>query len=289
MYTFIRENKTDFDVVKMCKALGVSRSGFYSWCKRKMSKRKQFNLYLIHLIKQIHSESDEIYGAGRIQAEILRQGFLCNIKLVEKLMRMANISSKIKAKFRHATTNSNHEKRISPNLLKRDFSASEPNKVWVSDITYIEVGNRWMYLCVILDLFNREVVGWNFDDHMETSLLVKAFENAVNNCKPNKGCIFHSDRGVQYASDEFRIVLEKYEMNQSMSRKGDCWDNACAESYFKTLKVEKVYHVKYQTKEQAVSDLFRYIEIFYNRKRLHSYLGFTSPVDFRKQYEKRVA
>lgn len=273
----------------MCYALEVSKSGFYSWLNRKMSKRKKFNLYLLHLIKQIHSESDGIYGAGRIHAEILKRGFLCNIKLVEKLMRIANISSKIKVKFRVSTTDSNHDKRISPNLLNRNFKVDEPNKVWVSDITYIEVGNRWMYLCVILDLFNREIVGWNFNDHMETSLLVKAFENAVNKCMPVGGCIFHSDRGVQYASDEFRSILEKYKMNQSMSRKGDCWDNACAETYFKTLKTEKIYHVKYQTKEEAVSDLFRYIEVFYNRKRLHSYLGFTSPVDFRKQYEKRVA
>ncbi len=273
----------------MCYALEVSKSGFYSWRNRKMSKRKKFNLYLLHLIKQIHFESDAIYGAGRIHAEILKRGFLCNIKLVEKLMRIANISSKIKAKFRVSTTDSNHDKRISSNLLNRNFKVDEPNKVWVSDITYIEVGNRWMYLCVILDLFNREIVGWNFNDHMETSLLVKAFKNAVNNYKPVEGCIFHSDKGVQYASDEFRIILEKHKMNQSMSRKGDCWDNACAETYFKTLKAEKIYHVKYQTIEEAVSDLFRYIEVFYNRKRIHSYLGFTSPVDFRLQYEKRVA
>jgi transposase InsO family protein len=254
-----------------------------------MSKRKQFNLLLLHLIKQIHEESDEIYGAGRIHAEILKRGFLCNIKLIEKLMRISKISSKIKANFRFSTTNSNHKKIISPNLLNRNFQVSKPNKVWVSDITYIQVGYRWMYLCVILDLFNREVVGWNLDDHMEASLLTKAFEDAIKKYRPGKGCIFHSDRGVQYASEEFRKILGKHNMIQSMSRKGDCWDNACAESFFKTLKVEKIYHVKYLTKEEAISDLFQYIEIFYNRIRLHTNLGFTSPVDFRIQYEERVA
>ena len=273
----------------MCKELEVSRSGFYSWLKRKISERKQLNLYLLCMIKQIHSDSDEIYGAGRIHAVLSNKKIFCNIKLVEKLMHVAKISSKIKAIYKCSTTNSNHNKRISPNLLNREFKVSEPNKVWVSDITYIEVGNRWMYLCVILDLFNREVIGWNLEEHMETSLVVKTFEDAVKKYIPNEKCIFHSDRGVQYTSDEFRSLLKKNKMKQSMSRKGDCWDNACAESYFKTLKAERVYHVKYETKEQAMSDLFRYIEIFYNRKRIHSFLGFTNPAEFRKQYKKKVA
>ena len=273
----------------MCKALEVSRSGFYSWLNRKESKRKQYHRFLISWILEIHTESDGTYGAERIQEGLYEIGIKCDVRVVSRLMKIAKISSKIKAGFKPSTTDSNHTNRISPNLLERNFYINKPNRVWISDITYIFVGNTWMYLCVIIDLFNREIIGWHFDDNMETPLLIKAFENAVNTRKPEKDCIFHSDRGVQYTSNEFRSLLEKNKMRQSMSRKGDCWDNAVAESFFKTLKVEKVNHMKYETKQEAKTDLFRYIEIFYNRKRFHSTLGFTSPVNFRIQYEKRIA
>lgn len=276
-------------MVKMCYALDVSKSGYYSWLGRKDSKRKEYNRYLLHWIVKIHAESNGTYGAERILKGLKEKDIYCDVRLVSKLMKVAKISSKIKAGYKPSTTDSNHENRISPNLLERNFQAEKPNQAWVSDITYIFVGNTWMYLCVIIDLFNREIIGWNFDDNMETPLLIKAFENAVNTRKPNKECIFHSDRGVQYTSNEFRSLLEKNKMHQSMSRKGDCWDNAVAESFFKTLKVEQVNHVKYKTKEEAKTDLFRYIEIFYNRKRFHSTLGFTSPVNFRLQYENRIA
>lgn len=273
----------------MCKALEVSKSGFYDWLNRKMSERKKYNLILLHVIKEIHLESDETYGSMRVHREILNRGFTCSLRLVERLMKIAKIRSKIRSKYRVSTTNSNHSYPISPNLLKRDFQTNGPGEVWVSDITYIEVNDTWMYLCIVMDLFNREIVGWNISDTLETSLLIVAFKNAVKAHSLKKDCIFHSDRGVQYASKEFRNILVKYNMIQSMSRKGDCWDNAPSESFFKTLKVERVYHRKYQNKEEAKSDLFQYIEIFYNRKRLHSYLNFTSPVDFRKMYYKRTA
>ena len=273
----------------MCKALDVSKSGFYSWLDRKESSRKKYHRILISWIVKIHAESEGTYGAERIQQGLYEKGIRCDVRVISKLMKVAKISSKIKAGFKPSTTDSNHENRISPNLLKRNFQVAKPNQAWVSDITYIFVGNTWMYLCVIIDLFNREIIGWNFDDNMETPLLIKTFENAVNTRKPEKDCIFHSDRGVQYTSNEFRSLLEKNKMRQSMSRKGDCWDNAVAESFFKTLKVEKVNHMKYETKQEAKTDLFRYIEVFYNRKRFHSTLGFTSPVSFRIQYEKRIA
>jgi transposase InsO family protein len=269
--------------------LEVSKSGYYSWLCRKESKRKQANRYILHWIVEIHAASNGTYGAERILKGLNEKNIYCDIRLVSKLMKVAKISSKIKAGFKPSTTDSKHENRISPNLLNRNFEFDKPNQAWVSDITYIFVGNTWMYLCVIIDLFNREVIGWNFDDNMETPLIIKAYENAVNACKPSKDCIFHSDRGVQYTSNEFRNSLEKNGMCQSMSRKGDCWDNAVAESFFKTLKVEHVNHVKYQTKQEAKTDLFQYIEIFYNRKRFHSTLGFTSPVNFKIQYKKRVA
>lgn len=273
----------------MCNVLEVSKSGYYCWLCRKESSRKQHHRFLISWIVQIHAESDGTYGAERIQKGLLEKRINCDVRVVSKLMKVAKISSKIKAGFKPSTTDSNHDNRISPNLLQRKFQVEKPNQAWVSDITYIEVGKVWMYLCVIIDLFNREIIGWHFDDNMETPLIIKAYENAVKACKPPKDCIFHSDRGVQYTSNEFRSLLEKNKMRQSMSRKGDCWDNAVAESFFKTLKVEKVNHMKYQTIDEAKNDLFRYIEIFYNRKRLHSTLGFTSPVNFKIQYKKRVA
>lgn len=276
-------------MVKMCEAIGVSRSGYYSWLHRKDSKRKQFHRLLLSLIVQIHAESDGTYGAERIQEGLAERNIKCDVRVVSRLMKIAKISSKIKAKFKPSTTDSNHSNSVSPNLLNRNFHFDKPNQAWVSDITFILVGNTWMYLCVIIDLFNREIIGWNFDENMETSLIIKAYQNAVNACKPEKDCIFHSDRGVQYTSKEFRSLLEKNKMRQSMSRKGNCWDNAVAESFFKTLKVERVNHLKYQTKQEAKSDLFRYIEVFYNRKRFHSTLGFTSPVNYRLQYEKQFA
>ncbi len=273
----------------MCFALEVSRSGYYSWVNRRDSKRKQYHRVLISWIKQIHAESNGIYGAERIQQGLIEKGIKCDVRVVARLMKVAKISSKIKAKFKPSTTDSNHDNRISPNLLERNFKVDKPNQAWASDITYIFVGNTWMYLCVIIDLFNREIIGWHFDDNMETPLLIKAYENALLSSKPSNDCIFHSDRGVQYTSNEFRSLLEKNKMRQSMSRKGDCWDNAVSESFFKTLKAEKVNHMKYQTKQEARTDLFEYIEIFYNKKRFHSTLGFTNPANFRKQYQKRAA
>lgn len=275
-------------MVKMCEALDVSTSGYYSWLKRKDSNRKQYHSFLIPLIGQIHRESDGTYGAERIQQGLLEIGIKCDIRVVSRLMKVAKISSKIKAGFKPPTTDSNHENKISPNLLDRNFKFEKPNQAWVSDITVVEVGNTWMYLCAIIDLFNREVIGWQLDDNMETELIVRAYANAVNTCKPQPGCIFHSDRGVQYTSNEFRKLLKRNKMRQSMSRKGNCWDNAVAESFFKTLKIEKVNHMKYQNLQEAKSDLFRYIEVFYNRKRFHSTLGFTSPVIFRLKYENNI-
>ena len=273
----------------MCRVIEVSKSGYYDWLNRKPSKRKQYNFILLCAMKEVHFESEEVYGAERIHNAVQLKGFVCGIRLIERLMKVAKISSKIKAKYRCQTTDSNHDFKISPNILDRNFRTTKPNEAWVSDITYVEVGGIWMYLCTIMDLFNREIIGWSLERTLETSLLIKTFEKAVQLRKPKAGCKFHSDRGVQYASHEFRRILEKYNMIQSMSRKGNCWDNAPAESFFKTIKVERIYHRHYLTIEEARSDLFEYIEIFYNRIRLHSYLGFTNPVEFGKMYYKKVA
>jgi putative transposase len=273
----------------MCKTLEVSRSGYYNWKNRRLSKRKVFNMLLLSEIKRIHIESEEIYGSPKIYETLISEGYLCNRKLVERLMKLANIRSKIKKKFRVVTTNSNHSNEISPNILNRKFNVSKPGEVWCSDITYIEVKSRWFYLTTIIDLFNREIVGWDLSESLETNSLITCFDNAFNLHKPEPGCIFHSDRGIQFASREFRRKLQESEMKQSMSRKGDCWDNAVAESFFKILKSELIRHVRYDDMKQAKQSLFEYIEIFYNRKRIHSTLGFTSPSEFKKLYKMRTA
>ncbi|TGK97935.1 IS3 family transposase [Leptospira levettii] len=288
-YQFIRENEGHFKVVKMCKALEVSRSGFYNWKNRKLSQRKVYNTLLLTEIKRILIESKERNGSPKIYKELLRKGYLCSKKLVERLMKIGNIRSNIVKKFTVITTNSNHSATISPNLLNRKFTASKPGKVWCSDITYIEIDSRWFYLTIIIDLFNREIVGWDLSESLEPKSLINCFEKAIKLHQPKPGCIFHSDRGIQFASKEFRNKINEYKMKQSMSRKGDCWDNAVAESFFKTLKNELIRYVKFKNLEQAKQSLFEYIEIFYNRKRIHSTLGFTSPLEYRKLYEKRAA
>ncbi|TGK87952.1 IS3 family transposase [Leptospira noumeaensis] len=288
-YQFIKDNKSCFKVVKMCKALEVSKSGFYNWKNRKLSRRKVFNLLLLTEIKQIHTESFEIYGSPKIHKILLSKGYLCNKKLVERLMKITNLRSKTVKKFHPTTTKSNHGKSISPNLLKRNFTSKMPGCVWCSDITYLEINGRWFYLTTIIDLYNREIVGWELSESLETNSLISCLDKAVKLHKPKRNCIFHSDRGIQYASKEFRMKLNDNKMKQSMSRKGDCWDNAVSESFFKTLKSELIRHVKFKSIEEAKKNLFFYIEIFYNRKRIHSTLGFTSPIAFRKLYEKRCA
>ena len=274
-------------MVKLCRYLEVSKSGYYSWENRKISPRKQQNLILLYAIKEIHQQSRDTYGSPRIYKELNAKGYLCGIRLVERLMKVGKIYSKISKKFKHSTTNSNHSYEVSPNILNQKFQVEEPGEVWVSDITYIKVNKEWMYLTVILDLFNREVIGWDFSSNLESSSLIKAFNKSYMRYKPKRGCVFHSDRGVQYASKEFRNLLKEKGMQQSMSRSGNCYDNACAESFFKTLKVENIYHQDYKSEIEAKRDLFEYIEIFYNQNRIHSYLGYASPKEFRKLYCKR--
>ena len=273
----------------MCQSLEVSKSGYYNWLNRKLSKRKQENILLLYAIKEVFFKSREIYGSPRVCEELNIKGYSCSEKLVERLMRISNLRSKINKKYKVTTTNSNHKMDVSRNLLEQNFDIKNPGEVWVSDITYVKVNNNWMYLTVILDLFNREILGWDLSCSLETKSLIIALRNSVKKYKPNKGCIFHSDRGVQYASKEFRLLLNELELTQSMSGHGNCYDNACAETFFKTLKVENIYHKTYISQEEARRDLFEYIEIFYNQERLHSYLGYKSPNEYRKLYYIKTA
>lgn len=270
-----------FTVKSMSKILGVSRSGFYDWIDRKESLRDIRDKELLILIKKIFMESGRSYGRPRIHKALKKRGVDVGPERVSKLMHRANLKPITHRKYKVTTTDSNHSLPISANLVKRNFVTQDMNHVWVSDITYIPVGSKWMYLCVIIDLFSRRVVGWSFDSHMKSDLVCEALERALENRKIDKWeLIFHSDRGSQYASHKFRYLLWEHNIRSSMSRKGDCWDNAVAESFFGTIKSELIQVSNYENLQEARSDIFRYIEGFYNRKRLHSYLDYVSPVEF---------
>lgn len=263
----------------MCRALSVSRSGFYLWKRRSISQRELNNRKLLYHIKKIHAESNKTYGSPRMTDALRSAGFKCNHKRVESLMRQKGIYAKTKKKFR-ITTNSKHKRPVAGNLIKMDFTASGPNKVWSSDITYIWTRQGWLYLSVFMDLYSRSIVGWSMNNRLTDNLVIKAFKKAIWSRNPPAGMIIHSDRGSQYCSNDFKELLKKNKCLQSMSSTGNCYDNAVTESFFHTLKTELVYHEKYETRDQARKNIFKYIEMFYNRKRIHSTLGGVSPYQF---------
>jgi putative transposase len=267
----------------MCRVLQASRSGYYDWCKSRVSRRKAIRTELIHEIKQIHEESRGTYGSPRVLEELKGKGWQVNHKTVERIMQENGLQSKTRKKFKQ-TTDSNHKLPVAPNLLDRAFTMSKPNLVWVSDITYLPTDEGWLYLATFIDLFSRKVVGWSMSSRMTADLVVDALKMGVSrNKKPP--LMVHSDRGSQYASRQFRDELGSYRCMRSMSAKGDCWDNAVSESFFGTLKKELVHHEKYKTREEARLSVFNYIETFYNRKRLHSHLNYLSPEMFEKRME----
>jgi len=238
---------------------------------------------LLPEIRVIHQDSRQIYGSPRVTQELHQRGYSCSRARVARLMAKNNIYAKTKRKFK-MTTDSNHHYPVAPDLLNQDFNSDAPNKIWVSDITYIRTMTGWLYLTIILDLFNRQVVGWSLSQRLTAiTTTIPALNDAFRRQRPDAGLIFHSDRGVQYACHEFRNKLADYQMTQSMSGKGNCYDNAVAESFFHTLKTELVYFEKYETKERARQSIFEYIEVFYNRQRLHSALGYQTPVDYAVQ------
>lgn len=265
----------------MCQVLAVSRSGFYAWRKKPKSQRKLANEQLIKEITHVYQQSGRIYGAVKVTKSLQSKGFKCGKNRVAKLMRQNNLYSKIKRKFK-ATTNSKHNYPVAKNVLNQEFNAQRPNQVWVADITYIATREGWLYLAAVLDLYSRQIVGWAMDSTMTKQLVIDALNQAIGRRRPPKGLIFHSDRGCQYASNEFQKILKKHHFVPSMSRKGNCYDNACMESFFHLLKTEWVYFENYRTRSQARQSIFQYVEIFYNRYRLHSKLGYISPYDFEK-------
>ena len=262
--------------------LKVSRSGYHRWMHRSPGKREQENRMLIEEIKKIHEESRQTYGSPRIAASLNEKGYACSRPRVARLMKKHHIWAKTKRKFK-ITTNSKHHYPISPNLVNQNFSTSATDRLWTSDITYIRTRQGWLYLTVVLDVFSRQIVGWSMSDRLTaTQTTIPALIAAYRRHHPAPGLIFHSDRGVQYACHEFRQYLKRYRMIQSMSGTGNCYDNAITESFISTLKREKVYSERYETREQAKVSIFEYIEVFYNRIRKHSSLGNKSPYEFIK-------
>ncbi len=278
-YQFIDRYRTIYRVEKMCRILRVGRSSYYTWKKRGKSMREKTNDRLVLEIRAIHEKSRKTYGSPRITAELRAKDIRCGKNRVARLMRENQIAAKTKRRFR-ITTDSKHRLAISPNLLHQDFTARARHKKWTGDITYVWTMQGFMYLAVVLDCFNREVVGWSMRTRMTRDMVIEALAMAINRKRPQKGLVFHSDRGSQYASHEFRRLLEKHHCIQSMSGKGNCYDNAVTESFFHTLKTELMYGETYNSRSEARESIFEYIEIFYNRVRRHSYLGYVSPVDF---------
>ena len=280
-YVFIRDHRGAFPVDLMYQTLGVGSSGFYAWLKHPESPRSQDNRRLLMEIKAVHSRSRKTYGSPRIHAELNESGHACSRYRVA-LLTCQGIASKHKRKFK-VTTNSVHSYPIAENLLQRRFDVFRPGQCWVSDITYIPTLEGWLYLAVTLDLFHRKVVGWSMGRWITRQLVIDALNMAIKNGYFESGLIHHSDRGVQYASNEFQALLKTNGIQCSMSRKGDCWDNAVAESFFHTLKVELIHGKTCNTRQEAKTAIFEYIEGFYNRQRRHSYLGYLSPEDFEKK------
>ncbi len=280
-FEWIDSNSSVFSVKGMCEALEVSTSGYHDWRTRPASKRQESDLEFVSLIKRIQNESNGTYGSPRVTEELVAMGFEINEKRVARIMKNFGISAEKPRAFRVSTTDSNHDLPVAPNRLDRNFEVGTLNKVWVSDITYIETNDGFAYLTLVHDLGNREPVGWHLSHDMTAESVLEAFRKAVKKRKPEAGLIIHSDRGVQYASNAFRGFLKDYRFIQSMSRKGNCWDNAVAESFFHTLKTECLYRLEHKPDfEELRKILFDYIEIFYIRRRRHSSLGYLSPMEY---------
>ena len=280
-FEFIDAQKAHFPVEFMCEQLGVSRSGFYAWKHRPQSARQQADEHLSEEVAQVHQESRGTYGSPRVHAEMRARGRKVSRKRVARLMKKQKLQARKKRRSVR-TTDSNHSNPVAPNVLERDFSPDKPNSTWATDITYVWTGEGWLYLAVVLDLFSRMVVGWSMSQHIGTKLVLGALEMAMEGRQLPQGLIHHSDRGSQYASAEYRQALASRGIQCSMSRKGNCWDNAVVESFFSSLKMELVYLTDFVTRHQARSALFEYIEVFYNRRRRHSSLGYLSPMEYER-------
>lgn len=284
-YDFIQDHRSAWPVRVMCRVLGLKASGYYrrQKLKDKPPAREMTRLELIEQIRQVHEQSAGRYGSARVHRQLRKQGRRCTRRTVETLMKQQHIRSKRSRRFRVRTTDSNHQHRVADNTLDRQFQTQRPiNTVWVTDITYVPTDEGWLYLAAVMDLASRRIIGWATADHLRAQLPLAALHQALAQRQRAVGqeLLHHSDRGVQYACDDYQQVLNQHGINCSMSRTGDCYDNAVMESFFKTLKAELVNHERYQTRKQAQASIYPYIELFYNRQRLHSALGYQTPAEY---------
>lgn len=278
-FGFIRTHCDEFSVVKLCQFMGVSRSGYYDWLHRKPSARAQANERLLEQIKRLHQQTRERYGALKCWHALLKQGFACGKNRVARLRALYGIYAKRRRRF-VVTTRSKWTRKAAPNRLSRQFAMSQPNQAWVGDVTFIPTRQGWLYLSVLLDLYSRKVVGWGMSNRNDGQLLSDCLAMALEQRKPPSGLIHHSDRGSNYTAKAFQQQLAEHGMIASMSRKGDCWDNAVAESFFSTLKNELTHEHNFNNQQIARAAIFEYIEIFYNRQRLHQTLNYQTPDEF---------
>jgi putative transposase len=287
-FAFIATEKACYPVALMCRVLQVSRSGYYAWRKRPAAERRRQDQRLTLEVAAIHAQSRGRYGSPRVHAELHQRGQRIARKRVARLMRAAGLRARARRRFR-STTDSQHAMAIKGNLLARRFATSAPNRSWVADITYMWTPEGWLYLAIVLDLFSRRVVGWSLSERLERGLALDALRMAIKGRPQSRAMLHHSDRGSQYASHEYQQLLAAHGILSSMSRKANCWDNAVAESFFATLKIELVYQTQWRTRQEARSALFEYIELFYNRQRRHSALGYLCPNEFELRHHDPVA
>jgi putative transposase len=286
-YQFIQENRSSFPVMKMCLVLRVSQSGYYRWRQNPFSVRKVSNERLRKRIRELYAEHKGMAGSPMITADLRAEPEFSKVSKNRVARHMKEMGLKCRATKKFVvTTDSKHSEPVAPNILDRQFTTDSPNAAWVSDITYVKVGSKWNYLTVFMDLYSRIVVGWDLSESLDRHSMIHAFQKALWRRSPPAGLLVHSDRGVQYASADFRNLLKKNQFVQSMSRKGDCWDNAVAESFFHTLKTQCLYHNRFLNKADAEQALFTYIEVYYNRRRRHSTNGYKSPASYEAEWEK---
>jgi transposase InsO family protein len=279
-FAFIRAHLQSFPLEVCCGVLDVSRSGYYAWRDRPQSQRAVRRQALVERIRVVHQETRQVYGSPRIYQTLKTEGQSVCENTVAAIMKEQQIKARSRRRFVPRTTDSNHTQPVAKNLLGRQFMAELPDQKWVVDITYIATDEGWLYLAGVLDLCSRKIVGWSMTNHMRVDLAAEALKMAITQRNPDKGLLHHSDRGVQYASEDYQHLLESHGMQVSMSGHGDCWDNAAMESFWSTLKTELVHQTHYATREEARQSIFEYIEVFYNRKRLHSSIGYQSPESF---------
>jgi putative transposase len=279
IYQFMDDHRTEYPVTRLCHTLSVSPSGYYAWRRRPPSARAAANQCLVTHMQVIHREVQETYGSPRMHAELVARGLLCNVKRVARLMKLHHLRARHKRKYR-VTTKANPKLPVAPNHLAQHFQASAPNEKWVGDITYIWTREGWLYLAVVMDLYSRRIIGWALASTQETTLVLAALQMAIGRRQPPAGLLHHSDRGSQYASAQYQAVLQAYRFTVSMSDTGNCFDNAAMESFFGTLKAERINRQSYPTRDQARQDIVSYIEGFYNITRRHSTLGYRSPLEF---------